>query len=375
MATAASDTKERNFCFAYRGCPLKTALFESLYFTRAEGTYCRDDGLWYVSVSLDRSHGRRAANISNILDDYNEKISDPNEKVDPVEIPQMSASITCFKVTGPSSKNHILSRISSDSKTNPMYWVWDKKSKNRKQSSASISNPTKATGKKQQAPESPIKTGLEGLARELNLEPKSIDMQGAYMTISRNYFATHDEHLKNSGQFEGSDKEFLKDQLGRYFHKELAFVPNPFKPTANASLKKLKIGSANTIAALVATNGGTVEDFSFIREDTVTPVTEPNPYTSSSVPNNTICLYFKEMLPRWLQMTQVDSVEIAARDIVTSLNGGSGGGTYRSTCVAGFLRPFILENLIKPADNQPSAKPGRYIVDVKKMAKKLEIGV
>jgi hypothetical protein len=373
MSTTSSDTKERNFCFAYRGGPLKTTLFEGLYFSKAEGTYCRDDGLWYAVVSLDRSHGRRAANVSNIIDDYNERVSSELDKVDPISIPQMSSTITCFKMTGPSSKNHILNRVSADSKTNPMYWVWDKKSS--KVTNGKPINPKSKTGKKQQIQEIPIKTGLEGLARELNLEPKSIDMQGAYMTISRNYFAAHNEHLKNSGQFEGSDKEFLKDQLSRYFHKELAFVPNPFKPTASTSLKKLKIGTTNTIAALVATNGGTVEDFNFIQEDKVSSVTEPNPFTSSNVPNNTICLYFKEMLPRWLQMTQVDSVEIAARDIVTSLNGGSGGGTYRSTCVAGFLRPFILENLIKPADNQPSAKPSRYIVDVKKMAKKLEIKV
>lgn len=364
MATTSSDTKERNFCFAYRGSPLKTALFEGLYFAHVEGTYCSDDGLWYVSVSLDRSHGRRAANIANIIDTYNEKV-DALETVEPVTIPQMASLITCFKVT--SSKNHILNRISADSKTNPMYWIWDKKSKDRKPTSVTISKP--ASAKKPQVPEIPIRTGLEGLARELNLDPKIIDMQGAYSMISLNYFSLHNEHLKNSGEFEAVDKAFLKDQLSRYFHKELAFVSSPYTP----SLKKLKTGSTNTIAALVATNGGVSDDFNFIREDRGVEQPELNPYTSLNVANDTICAYFREMLPKWLQMTHVDSVEIAAKDIVTSINGGSGGGTYRSTCIAGFLRPFIAENLIRPADNQTSAKPSRYIINVKKMAQKLEI--
>ena len=382
-----SDTKERNLCFAYQGEPLQSTQFECLYFHNAQGTYCREDGMWYIRISLDRNHGRRAVNIPNIIDEYNEKV-DARYRIKPASIPGMPSIITCFKSTGPSSKNHILNKLYADSKSNSTYWCWNKKTppptsqqdsrsaaegsppKRKHASKASLSHPKMNTA------EPPITTGLEGLAREMNLDPSILDMQGAYIQIARNYYTVHNTTLRNTGQFEAKDKDFLAGEMGRYFHSESAFVTKPFDPsTCGSSSKKIKRGSNSTVAALVAANGGSASDFDFIREDQDAPLSaqsEPNPYTSCNGPNDTICSYFRGVLPQWLQRTHVETVEIAAKDIVTSLNGGHEGGTYRSTCVPGFLRPFVSENLIRPADAS-SAKPTRYIVNVKGMARKLNL--
>jgi hypothetical protein len=70
----APDTNLRNFCFAYHGEALKTSILESLHAASAEGVFIEQDGNRYAKISLDRSHGRRPANIPNIITEYNSKM-------------------------------------------------------------------------------------------------------------------------------------------------------------------------------------------------------------------------------------------------------------------------------------------------------------
>ncbi len=223
--------------------------------------------------------------------------------------------------------------------------------------------------------DAPIKRGLEGLARELNLNPNTLDMQGAYTVTSRNYFSDHSTHLRNSCQFESTDRVYLINELCRYFSKELMCVSKPFDVASSSGTTAMKIkdNPTGTIAALIMTNGGSADDFKFIHEtEQITQDNEGIGQSASVEPNETISAYFREMLPRWLQKPHVESVEIAVRDIITVLNGGSDGGTYRSTYIPSFLRPFINEGLIKASDTM-STRPSRYIVNVKGMTAKLEL--
>ena len=358
-----ADRKERNMCFAHRGGSFQTAHFEGLHFQSAEGSYCREDGLWHTKIILHRNHGRRAANLPNIVEEYNELV-DAKDMIRPVSLPQMPSVITCFKNTGPTATNHILRRIQLDSKTNPTYWRWEHKPTLSKTKAAGAPRVHKA--KKADAP---IRTGLEGLVRELNLNPNILDMQGAYTLVSQNYFADKQIALNGSGQFETEDRAFLLDQLSRYFSKELAFVSKPFN---TPHTKKVRDTVEGTVAKLVAVSGGEDQPTAFIQDDQVQlQETELDPLPTTE-PNATICLYFREILPQWLLKTQVENVEISAKDIVTALNGGGDGGTYRSTCIPSFLRPFINENLVK-AIGTTATRPSRYIVNVKGMALRLNM--
>lgn len=493
------DHKERNFCFAYRGEQLQPSLFDDLHFQSAKGTYCIEDGLWYVSVTLARGHGRRASGIPNVLEEYNRHCCSgdgtENRKIHPVHLPQMPSSVVCFKATDPGTNNVILNRIHADRRNNPAYWTWDrkksraappspaptdprgdeahhhhqdddeaakhahqpdqtrpaKKRKPRTRMPAATSsedapppdipdNGTPPPERRRQAPHpkerhgrqgkaacddyrGPIKMGLEGLARELNLNPAELDMKSAYISISRSYFAAHQKYLGASGQFNAADRSFLVDELARFFSDKLQYVSRPFRAaaagadgggsgaSATAARKLLLLrrggGSESILAALAAANGGSVDDFEFLREDSSSsaelaadgeagakdtgvnqdpppekkrksPQEEgPNPFVPET-PNDTICAFFRGILPRWLQQQhqggahEVQTVEIAARDIVTALNGGKDGGAYRTTCVAGFLRPFVLDGLIRPMDEQ-LGRPSRYRVNIRGVAAKLGI--
>ena len=76
------------------------------------------------------------------------------------------------------------------------------------------------------------------------------------------------------------------------------------------------------------TNGGSADDFRFTPETPMEKINEEPNHFASTETNETICSFFREMLSRWLQKTQVENVEVAVRDIVTSLNGRSDGGIY-----------------------------------------------
>jgi hypothetical protein len=215
---------------------------------------------------------------------------------------------------------------------------------------------------------------LEGLARELNLDPSVLDMQGAYAKISQNYLELRGAQLGTTGQFEADDKVFLLDQLTRFFHREMAYSTKPFEaPTGH---RKLGLASrpSKTIAALAARNGGSVEDFEFIHskpevQQADAELKEPNPFIPLR-PNETISVCLQRMTTHWLRNPALETVEISAGDIVRELNGGPlACGTYRSTCVPGFLRPFIAEGLIRVKDEKE--RPWSYVVDVRGVANKL----
>jgi hypothetical protein len=377
----APDTKLRNFCFAYHGEALKTSILESLHATSAEGVFIEQDGNWYAKISLDRSHGRRLANIPNIITEYNSKIGSSGCKIDVITLPSLPTPVICFKNTGPEAENLITRRIRSGGQGNATFWEWDLKKK-RKERTVPTKAPQQHTKHKNKAtPPSAkttptnITTGLEGLVRELNLDPSTLDMQGAYTAVSRNYKLIKDTELCVSGQISPEDKTLLLKQLARYFHKEMAYTSKPFEATKGLR----RPGQTDkTAAALAAANGGSVSDFSFIMEgDDATGnmlraiTSDPNPHVPPE-PNDTICECFRRLISIWMQHPRtMETAEIATNDIVCILNGGSmNGGAYRSTSIRGAVRPFMLDNLIKVKDS--TENPPRYIVDVRGMAAKLD---
>ncbi len=259
---------------------------------------------------------------------------------------------------------------------NATYWEWNKKKTGKKQAIAvKPARPIPAQAKKKpdkNAKGKAAATGLEGLVRELNLNPSTLDMRGAYAAVSRNYFLTKQSELNITGQISAEDKAFLLKQLKCYFSRQLAYVSGPYE--APKGFRKSN-PIQKTMEALAANNGGTAEDFGFIRDGTASTSmheeTEPNPFTPRT-PSESICKCFRHLTSFWAKHPATyEKAEVATNDIVCILNGGSmGGGAYRSTSIRGLVRPFIDEKLIRVKDE--AVNPPYYIVDVKGMISKLD---
>jgi hypothetical protein len=129
------------------------------------------------------------------------------------------------------------------------------------------------------------------------------------------------------------------------------------------------------MAAIAANNGGSADDFEFIREHSCASTganSEPNPFVSAK-PNASICNCFRHLVSVWKSNHRTaETAEIATNDIVCVLNGGSmNGGAYRSTSIRGLLRPFIDEKLISIKESTDTTPQG-YVVDVQGMIARLE---
>ena len=368
----APDKKERNFCFMYKGETLCADTIEKLHGNSAECVYCEEDGNWYARVSLLRNFGRRAANVPNIIDEYNKLVAN-GCKIN------IQSSITCFNTNKSSNKdNQILRKIQIGQRTNQTYWTWSLKKPKRSQAGKGQIKSSPGTVKKKvqsTAPAASILTGLEGLVRELTLNPAKLDMHGAYVAISRNYLLCRNKELSLTGQMDSEDRDFLIGQLSRFFSNEMAYASRPFKAHRGHNPTNRTQG---TMEALAASNGGSADDYEFIKSNTTGDIDpmhvtmEPNPFISAE-PNDSICTCFRRLLALWAKKHATDDdMELTTNEIVCMLNGGGMmSGAYRSTCVPGFIRPFMQEKLIKVKDH--ATKPPNYIIDVKGMAAKLGI--
>jgi len=148
--------------------------FEKLHFINVQGT-TTVDGHQYVRISLHRRNGRRASTIANVISEYN-ALSE-TDPITPVKIDKQL--ITCFKPTQMPTNNQILGRIEVDRTMSSRYWHWN------------------ATPEKQEKTPRKGRTfsGLEGLVRELNLDPAVLCMQSAYDAISASYFQVGGDSL------------------------------------------------------------------------------------------------------------------------------------------------------------------------------------
>lgn len=318
-----SDRKEHHFCFAYKGQRMRITPFETLHFINVQGTSTLD-GYQFVRISLHRKNGRRANTILNVIHEYNALSG--TEPITPEKItPQL---ITCFKATQSSEEdNPILLRIEADRRSSARYWCWN----------AAQEQPT--------ANKKPLKkgtfAGLEGLVRELNLDPSVLCMQSAYDSIANSYFQVHPFHpspfvcashstrqvngkvLKNSGSFSAQDKDFIMAELKRHFDRERMFIVAPnTHPELNDAAKAL-------------TQTDLMDDLKFKDEA-----------SSSTGRNGLVLEYFERMMPLWHGS---DTQIVALKDILAEFN-RKNEGMYRRACVIPFMRPFIDAGAVEIVD-------------------------
>jgi hypothetical protein len=167
-----SDRKEHHFCFAYKGQRMRVTPFERLHFVNVQGTSTLD-GYQFVRISLHRRNGRRASTILNVVHEYNTLSG--TDPITPVKIASQQL-ITCFKTTQLPDDNPILLRIEADRRSSARYWCWNPVQEQ-------LPTPTNKKQFKKGA-----FAGLEGLVRELNLDPTILCMQSAYDAVANAYF-------------------------------------------------------------------------------------------------------------------------------------------------------------------------------------------
>ena len=188
---ATGDSKEHHFCFAYKGERMRITPFEVLNFANVQGT-STSDGTQLVQVTLKRPNGRRASTIPRIIKEYNTLSG--TEPIEPIQFVKGCAStVQCFKMTAVDDDtplNPILLLIKTDNQQgSPRYWSW--------------SNTTGPTDNQTQGKTRKRKdsfAGLEELVRcALNLDPSTLDMQGAYDRVSFLCYHTlkHENYCSN----------------------------------------------------------------------------------------------------------------------------------------------------------------------------------
>jgi hypothetical protein len=285
---------------------MRVTPFEELHFANVQGTSTLD-GLQLVRVSLERKNGRRAGTVPRLVQEYNEKSG--TDPVVPVPMPGMEQLITCFKTSRPMDGLPILLRIEMDCASSCRYWRWD------------------APPKEQEAPRKQSKkprfAGLEGLVRELNLDPSSVCMQSAYEKVAKTYFQVKGTELKNSGTFLASDREFLLSELRRHFDRERMFIVAP--PT-NEDL--------NTAARAIITDGRLMDDDVRFKAEHTPP---------KSTPNLVVLDYFDTMLRVW---ADTPIVEVTFKQVLAQFN-SENAGIYRRACVVPFMSPFTATGSVE----------------------------
>ena len=266
------------------------------------------DGIQLVRVSLQRRNGRRSTTIPKIIKEYNDRSG--TDPITLITAPGMTQEITCFKIT---QSNPILLRIDMD-RSSSRFWSWD----------APIKSAQHGGTKKNV---SSIHSGLEGLVRELNLDPTTLCMQSAYDQVAKAYFQIKGVELKNSGTFPAKDKDFILAELRRHFDKERMFT---VAPASNEPLNA---------AAKAITDVNFMGDIQFKKDESKAQ----NPTL-----NETAVRFLTHVVT---QRSGQRIVQMTLKEIVNEFNRES-AGIYRSTCVLPFLQPFIDEGMVVSVNSQ-----------------------
>lgn len=113
-----SDNKERHLCFAHVGARLDVSKLPALHVERASGTQLAG-GVQYTRLTLQRSHGRRAAQLKGVVAAYNKAAELP---IAPVAVPPHTDLVLAFS-TMDSHANAIVARIDAD-REGGAGWEW-----------------------------------------------------------------------------------------------------------------------------------------------------------------------------------------------------------------------------------------------------------
>ena len=304
---AASDRKERHLCFAYRGPAIDTSKLEALHICHARGII-EDDGLRYVQMTLSRPNARRAANLKNVVAEYNKVVGAP------LRVAVEPNAEAVFPLT-----NEIEIKI----KTGRGGWEWP-----------AAQEVTEAKPKP-----AARRLALVALVESLGLDPRAVNMRGAEEEVKFQYEKEKGKQPGFMGMYDEADQAFLVSVLQRYFQDELAITIAPPRPLP-----------AHVRASLDGWMGDCLPD---VMEQQVMPL-EPArivesgtknrkkiEFRSSKPPQPIVLAYLHKMATEWS-----GRVVLSASDVKFALNKNQANGVYRTTDACGFMRPFVHDGCV-----------------------------
>lgn len=302
--------KEHHFCFAHRGERMQETLFDRLPFQYAQGIRT-DDGIQLVSISLQRNKGRRESNISNLISEYNALLPSINKAVVPICFAPLGKPIVCFNAQNKSNPimDLITRRVNHQRTLYPMfntnatlqanstYWRWEAggEAPPKKRKTSSTMN------------------GFESLVRELNLNPRTINMQSAYESIITKCATKHGLTLDSRSHTQHRD--ILLKEMRIMFEKELAYIVSP------------PIGVLDAKATALTGETDLMHDLGLSEASSL-----PDPKI-----NDTVKTALANMLPNWERRAWV---QMTFAELLTEFNRTS-EGIYRRSSVIPFTKPLV----------------------------------
>ena len=305
---SATDRKERHLCFAYRGSAIDTSKLEALHICHARGVI-EDDGLRYVQMTLSRPNARRAANLKNVVAEYNKAVG-AQFRVVPVVVDSARDAVS-----------PLTDEVALKIRTGSGGWEW----------------PLDAAA--QEVKEAKPKPGarrlaLVALVESLGLDPRAVNMRGAEEEVRFQYEKEKGKQPGFMSMYDEADQSFLVSVLERYFHAELAVTIAPPRPLP-----------AHVRASLDGWMGDCLPD---VMEQAVVPLAPATivesgtknrrkiQFQSSKPPQAIVLAYLRKMVPEWS-----GRVVLSASDVKLALNKNQPNGVYKITDACGFMRPFV----------------------------------
>jgi hypothetical protein len=306
----ATERKERHLFFAYRGSDIDTSKLEALHICQASGATAAN-GLRYVQMTLLRNHARRAANLKNVVTEYNKAVG-----------AQFRVVVEPHKDAVFPPTDEWTAKIQAGSGG----WQW----------------PAVTAVQSEVKPKSRKVVALSALVESLGLDPRSLNMRGAEDEVMSRYRGELGKEPDFNGMYDEADANFILSVLRRCFAVELSF-----------SIEPPKALPGHVRASLDGWMGDCLPDVMEREAEPLEPATivefgaknrRKIEFRSSKPPQAIIVEYLRKMVREW---SELGEYVLCAGDLKFALNKNHASGVYKTTDACGFMRPFVHDGCVE----------------------------
>ena len=311
---SATEHKERHLCFAYRGADIDTSKLEALHICQASGATA-ENGLRYVQMTLVRNHARRAANLKNIVAEYNKAVG-----------AQFRVAVEPHKDAVYPPTDDVAAKIRAGSGG----WQWP---------AGMVAQERKEVKPKP----SSKKVTLSALVESLGLDPQAVNMRGAEDEVVRRYQDELGKEPDFNGMYDETDAKFLVAVLQRCFAVELSFSIAPPAAVLPAHVRASLDGwMGDCLPDVMDRELAPLEPATIVRSGAKNR--KKIEFRSSKPPQAIVVEYLRRMVPEW---SDEGEYVLSASDLKFALNKNQTTGVYKTTDACGFMRPFVHDGCVE----------------------------